>query len=186
MVGRYDFPVNDRFRLRDSGFTGGGQIGYNYQLGSFVLGLEGDIGYAGLSKSGFARNAFAPDVTTSADGGFVATLRPRIGYTFDRLLVYGTAGLAVANLRTSITDSCTVAPCNANTIAVSKDSTRLGLAIGAGLEYKLDQHWTTKVEYLHTGFGGTAATGMGADGNSYSWRNSLDENTVRAGLNYKF
>jgi outer membrane immunogenic protein len=86
----------------DGGFTGGGQIGYNYQIGSFVIGVETDIQYADtdsdntavfLAGPGFA-GTFAPGVFNSNAPEWWGSLRARLGFAFDRVLIYGTGGLA--------------------------------------------------------------------------------------------
>src|ERR671912_2294573 len=85
----------------DGGFTGGGQIGYNYQIGSFVVGVETDIQYADtdsdntavfLAGPGFA-GTFAPGVFSSNAPEWWGSLRARAGFAFDRVLIYGTGGL---------------------------------------------------------------------------------------------
>src|ERR671912_1712784 len=86
----------------DGGFTGGGQIGYNYQIGSFVVGVETDIQYADtdqnqdvvfLPAAGFA-GTFVPGVFNSNAPEWWGSVRARLGVAFDRVLVYGTGGLA--------------------------------------------------------------------------------------------
>jgi opacity protein-like surface antigen len=91
-----------RHRLDLNGFTGGGQIGYNYQVNNFVLGVEADAEYLGL-KSSYATGAL-PGVATgiysamaSSSSDWLVTLRPRLGVAVDRALFYVTGGLAIAN-----------------------------------------------------------------------------------------
>ena len=182
----YDAPSANSFNLHDGGYTVGGVLGYNYQIDSLVLGVEGDVGVASFSKSGIAGNAVAGDVRAGVHADFIATLRPRIGVAFDQALIYGTAGFAIANLSTSINDSCTVGRCNPNTISAGNDTIKLGYAVGAGLEYMFSRHWTTKVEFIHTVFDGIKTSGVGANGNSYAWNHDVREEAVRAGVNYKF
>src|SRR5689334_17255399 len=76
----------------DAGFVGGGQIGYNFQTGAFVFGLEADIQYADLTAK-----ANWSGYTWWGNGGnsqYFGTVRARAGYAFDRVLVYVTGGLA--------------------------------------------------------------------------------------------
>ena len=108
----------------DGGFTGGGQIGYNYQIGSFVVGVETDIQYADtdqnqdvvfLPAAGFA-GTFVPGVFNSNAPEWWGSVRARLGVAFDRVLVYGTGGLAY-------TDNST------------------GWALGGGVEWALPVNW---------------------------------------------
>src|SRR5918994_5517999 len=108
----------------DGGFTGGGQIGYNYQIGSFVVGVETDIQYADtdqnqdvvfLPAAGFA-GTFVPGVFNSNAPEWWGSVRARLGVAFDRVLVYGTGGLAYS------------------------DDTA-GWALGAGVEWALPVNW---------------------------------------------
>src|SRR3954462_9843038 len=76
----------------DGGFVGGGQIGYNYQIGSFVVGLETDIQYADLGGAG--NNVFG----VGNNGNWFGTLRARAGVAFDRALIYATGGFAYGDI----------------------------------------------------------------------------------------
>ncbi|MFC6788526.1 outer membrane protein [Methylobacterium komagatae] len=102
--------------LKSEGFTGGGQVGYNYRLRSgdgFVLGVEGDAQYAGLHRK---RNLQSnPEIPADGPAGLgytdrdnlgvesttnsLYTIRGRAGYAFDRFLVYGTGGVAFGDIR---------------------------------------------------------------------------------------
>jgi len=96
--GTLNFPGID-----DNTFTGGGQIGYNYQIGSFVIGLEADIqgidngsnnnGLVFVPGAGFAGN-FVPGVFTNDSSDWWGTVRARLGFAVDRFLIYGTGGWA--------------------------------------------------------------------------------------------
>src|SRR3954454_5738138 len=108
----------------DGGFTGGGQVGYNYQIGSFVIGAETDIQWADTDKNlraafvptaGFV-DTFAPGIFNSNAPEWWGSLRARVGVAFDRVLVYGTGGLAYTD-----------------------DST--GWAVGGGVEWAIPVNW---------------------------------------------
>src|SRR5262249_36871366 len=116
------------------GIMGGGQIGYNWQVGnSFLWGLEADAnalaGSATRSVTGFAVITPADVFTTTAQTNFLATFRGRAGVTFDRVLLYATGGLAVAN--TKFTDSFGSFG-NLVVASVSTTSTRAGWTVGGG------------------------------------------------------
>ena len=85
--------AGDYWSAAPSGFTGGLQLGYNWQLGPLLYGLEGDLGELGLAGS--ASSAFIPfiyNTSTSTDMDFYLTLRGRLGILFNQWLIYGTAG----------------------------------------------------------------------------------------------
>src|SRR6202000_1731518 len=123
-----------------TGFLGGLQGGYNYQIGQFVLGVEGDWSWSGMSgASSFGANNFTTDVD------WTATLTGRAGIAFDRWLVYAKGGAAWARDRFST--KFYTAP------GVEVTDTRLGWTVGAGVEYAFAPQWTAKLEYNYMDFG---------------------------------
>ena len=109
----------------DGGFVGGAQVGYNYQIGSFVVGLEGDIQYAdfgGDDRFDFDRDGIADDDFNNSD--WFGTVRARAGVAFDSALIYATGGFAFAD-----------------------DAT--GWTVGGGLEYAFTNNLSAKVEGLY-------------------------------------
>jgi outer membrane immunogenic protein len=129
----YGWNTNDsitvggvRFDLDDEGgFVGGAQAGYNYQIGSFVVGLEGDIQYAdfgGDDRFDFDRDGIVDDDFNNSD--WFGTVRARAGVAFDRALIYATGGFAFAD-----------------------DAT--GWTVGGGLEYAFTNNLSAKVEGLY-------------------------------------
>ena len=89
--------------LHPKGFTGGGQIGYNWQIANVVLGAEADVEYLGGSDSRFVNLAAVglPAGTTQTEtvkSRWLATFRGRLGWALDRVLVYATGGLAVGRI----------------------------------------------------------------------------------------
>jgi outer membrane immunogenic protein len=152
------------------GFLAGATIGYNWQSGAIVYGLEGDWDWSNV-KADATCGAFT--CTTKQD--WIATARGRIGYAFDRWLPYLTAGGAFASLKASTT----------NPLFTGASSTQIGWTAGVGLEYAIIGNWTAKIEYLYADLGKfDCGTGCGplATGNNVSFSESI----VRAGLNYKF
>ena len=114
------------------GWLIGGTIGYNYQIGSFVVGLEGDWDWANITGSGTIAGVTV--INSKIDN--IGTARGRVGYAWDRVLVYGTGGLAWAH--------------NKATIPIGDDShTHTGWTLGAGLEYAITHSITAKAEYLY-------------------------------------
>ena len=200
------FPAIGRGRSND-GFTGGGQIGYNFQYGNnFLVGFETDINY--LSNGGNRRSTgyflgapFAAGSTlvvndSRSGDGYLGTVRGRLGYTFDRTLLYVTGGLAYGELGSQRNGTATFfAPNGAQGATFTQgggSDTRVGYALGAGLEYAFTQNWTAKVEYIYADLGGdkrriyTDLTGANPNFNFIASKQSSSTNIVRVGLNYKF
>ena len=113
-----------------SGFLFGGTAGANYQIGAFVFGVEADGDWADASGFGTftATSLCAGGCLTNSN--WLATVRGRAGYAFDRLLVYGTAGAAFGNIRANFSND-----------AVSS-TTEPGWTAGAGVEFALAANWT--------------------------------------------
>jgi outer membrane immunogenic protein len=178
-------PLGAQKTLGD-GFTAGATIGYNYQFGSYVAGLEADLNYLDVGKR--VTTIIAPVTTIQTqDSNYLGTVRGRLGVTFDRFLIYGTAGLAIGEAKASTT--ITAGP---SIWTGSKNSTRVGWTAGAGVEYALNTNWSVKAEYLYYDLGRTtvlaplvAGAGLGA-GVSGVTRAQNNGNIVRAGINYKF
>jgi outer membrane immunogenic protein len=164
------FGLSDKTNA--SGFVDGGTVGYNYQMGSLVLGFEGDYDWSGIKASSTLWACAASATGCKTSNNWIATVRGRIGYAFDRYMPYLTAGIAYGNVKTT-TDSG------------SDAANRPGYAIGAGLEYAITNHWTAKIEYLYVDLSdrhcsatcGSPPTPLVAD---------FKENLFRVGLNYKF
>ena len=165
--------------IKPKGFLAGGTLGYNWQSGAIVYGVEGDFDWSGV-KDSVACGAG----TCETSNPWLATFRGRLGYAFDRWLPYVTLGGAYGSVKA--TSTLPVAG------AVSASSTQLGWTAGVGIEYAFMGNWTAKLEYLHVDLGKTStsanAVSRDADfvGTSviYTWR--TQENIVRAGVNYKF
>jgi outer membrane immunogenic protein len=186
---------------KGGGFIGGGQIGYNYQFGTFVTGLEADIDWVDQRKSASFTGAVLPaplgtSLTTSASRNlnYLGTVRGRLGVTpFDRTLLFITGGLAYGGVQTS---NSVVANANpALNWNGSTDSTRVGWTLGGGGEYAFTNNVTFKIEGLYYDLGKTstvapgnaAVQGVGAlNGVFYSSQVRTAGEVVRAGVNFKF
>jgi outer membrane immunogenic protein len=186
------------------GFLGGVQAGANWQTGSIVAGLEGDISFADIKASTFntppAVGAFGITNTgTAANSGAFDLLgsgRGRLGYLVTpNVLLYGTGGLAWSHFvqNTSLTST------NFNPFAVpttfghfsstSLPTWRFGWVAGLGAEARLfDTNWLARLEYLHYDFGNSGSSSFGGGVGLPSFRSSgdLTLDVVRAGLSYKF
>ncbi|MGL4439692.1 MAG: outer membrane protein [Bosea sp. (in: a-proteobacteria)] len=183
--------VPGSLRTGKDGFIGGAQIGYNYQIGSIVLGVETDLQYVdGKRTSAFTGPALG-GITTSASSEltYLGTLRARLGLVAsERLMIYATGGLAYGNPK----NSAAVATGTGALWGGGSDATRFGYAIGAGAEYALTNNWTAKLEYLYYDLGrrtvnaGPLNAAATATGVAYQARFENSGSIVRGGLNYKF
>jgi outer membrane immunogenic protein len=163
----------------------GGTLGYNWQMSSFVFGLEGDISWVGEYGShiddGLANvnNPNGPfDAQSFTKETWLATARARFGYAVNNLLFYGTGGYAGAGVEAGIKNAAT------NALLVSSSSTRNGWTAGGGLEWGFAPNWSAKFEWLYMKFESKGFNTLVAEGPRSSV--PLDDNVVRAGINYRF
>jgi outer membrane immunogenic protein len=186
--------LNDR---NNDGFVGGGQIGYNYQIGQWVIGIEADLQYADMNKN----NTNGVVVLNPGVVGFVGaqnanfggidyfgTVRGRLGYAIDRMMIYGTGGFAYGGADNNrFTDGF-------DGWRNHNDSTRTGYAIGGGIEYAFTPNLTGKIEGLYVNLERNRDNGfIGVVGATPVYttaigrtNNDSEFGVVRAGLNYKF
>lgn len=186
-----------------SGFIGGGQVGYNYQINSFVLGLEVDVdGATGRRSSSDLlsdpADGFTIPTLTQSDRrlDWLGTLRGRIGWTpIDRLLIFGTGGLAFGKSTASF--SVVNAAANPPLFDFASNNVSVGWTAGGGIEYALPDvwsNWSVKVEYLYYDLGRTTGTvsyenidlAGAPEFSTLSGHVRHNGNIVRGGLNYKF
>ena len=192
--------VPSSFNSSSSGaFVGGGQIGYDYQVGAGVFGVEADIDGTSLNKSGGFTSirtlgAGGPTLTTSASArlNYLGTVRARIGFTpWDRLLIYGTGGFAYGGAHTS---GSVVANGTGLVWTGSDNPVRAGWTIGGGLEYAITYNIALRAEYLYYDLGKQSTTTAGnaaavaAVGNGLFLATSTQFNgsVARVGVDYKF
>jgi outer membrane immunogenic protein len=169
-----------------SGALAGGTVGYNYQINNIVIGIENDISWTNIKGSA---NLIPPFVTTQifqTSQTWLDTLRGRIGYAWDRVLVYGTGGASFTNEKILLCD-----PIAAGCAGQSRTVT--GWTAGVGAEYAFTDNWSVKLEYLHADFGrqayvATPTPALFANGASFFAPRivSLTDDIVRVGVNYKF
>jgi outer membrane immunogenic protein len=148
-----------------NGFVGGGQAGYNYQINTnWLVGLEGDFSGTGIKGGGtyfFAGvpGFVAPATTTVSQSlDWLATVRGRAGYMFDRLLIYGTGGIAFGQTREAYHILASTGVLTA-TVDGTTSSVRSGWAAGAGTEYKVTRNISVKAEWIHYDLGKTSTSG---------------------------
>jgi outer membrane immunogenic protein len=151
------FGWSDRTDFLDpTGAFGGGQIGYNFQRGPLVVGLEADFDGAGISDS-------AGGNKSSLD--WFGSARGRIGYALDRALVYATGGYGYGHVKN-------------NAFSQTQD----GWVVGNGVEYKFTPAWTARLEAQFYDLGASSTVGpLGMGAGTHT-----EFSTLRVGLNYFF
>jgi outer membrane immunogenic protein len=197
VFGGFFAPPGLPFDTGGNGFLGGGQVGYNWEVNqSWLIGIEADVSGTRVNGSqtynpippgpgGFA----APPsfVTMSRNVDWLASLRGRLGFTWDRWLVYGTGGVAWSHADYFGQDSRGGGG-NTDTASFSKTST--GWVAGAGLEYALAPNWSIRAEYLYYNTAGVSQVGAQTPAAppiiaNFNWdRTKL--HVVRLGINYLF
>jgi len=159
------------------GFVGGAHLGYNWQLDRLIFGTEFDIEGKSVKKT-YAILAPFFNTTGKSESDIQGSARLRVGYSFDRLLPYLTAGATVAHFK----DSFSTPPAFAD----SPSSTRFGWTVGAGLEYAFTNNWSGRLEYRYTDFGThTNNLPVFLSPPGYS-RDRVFEQSVRFGVSYRF
>jgi outer membrane immunogenic protein len=154
----YEWAATSNNPTRPSGFAGGIEGGYNWQSGQLVLGGEADLQVSG------ANDTFAP---WKFSNPWFGTVRGRVGYAVNNLLVYGTAGVAFGELKGETFG------------LLSENHTNIGWTAGAGVEAGFAANWSAKVEYL---FVDLASNTYALTGTS----NGLSASLFRLGVNYHF
>jgi outer membrane immunogenic protein len=172
-------PADGWSSIKGSGFLAGGQAGFNYQIGSVVLGAEGSYAWSGMKIGDGGPFAGGPGLTVVDRNDYVATAAGRVGYAFDRVLVFGKGGAAWTRDRLDANDGIGG--------TASGSFNRTGWVAGAGLEYALLQNWSVKLEYDFLRFGQinelpTTTGGLGASPALVK----LDIQMALFGLNYRF
>ena len=188
----------------DGAFVGGAQIGYNWQAGSIVFGVETDIQFLSNNNSnsplvvapvaGLAGVVPYAIANTGVSGSrYFGTVRGRLGYAWDRALLYATGGLAYGSSKSNgavaYLNAFNAGPGPTALYTGSGSGSRVGFTIGAGVEYALTNNWTVKGEYLYADIGRRNSTYVSAalpttafvGGNS-----NRGLHVVRLGVNYKF
>jgi outer membrane immunogenic protein len=148
-----------------SGGLAGGTIGYNWQTGPVVFGLEADAAWADLSAT-----AGIPGLlTATAKVDDLGTVRGRIGYAFDQVLLYGTGGYAWADTKLSAT---------VLGLSASESHVLNGWTAGAGVEVMFAPKWSVKAEYLYRSFSSQNYFNVPSG--------TVNMNSVQVGVNYHF
>jgi outer membrane immunogenic protein len=180
--------LTDSGNFNNTAATIGGQVGYNYQRGCFVYGLETDFNYNSSSTSGTGVNFLAMPLinyTVSQQVDYFGTLRARLGFTpADRYLIYVTGGLAYGYV-----SSRSYIPFTDVVFSGSSSGMQVGWTVGAGNEFALTNCWSVKLEYLYINLGSSSYSYSGPGvppGGTYTTNIDTAQHVIRVGFNYKF
>jgi outer membrane immunogenic protein len=176
-----------------AGFTGGGELGYNYKAGSLLLGAETDFTAVDTDQT-TTSTVQSPLLITpplvytldeKAQTDWMWTIRGRIGYVAGPLLLYGTAGFALSEIKVKLNFADNLTP--PNVIASDNSSTRAGWVVGGGVGYALSQNWSVKTEFLYADFGGITTGATSANGYvTLNTHSDIHPILVRLGIDYRF
>jgi outer membrane immunogenic protein len=169
------------------GALGGATFGYNWQRSNVVFGLEADIDASSIRNDfpGRVINGFGDALTAQKDLNYVSTIRGRLGYAFNNVLVYGTGGFAFGGVHNQLVDVLTVPP--TGTVTLQRNTTETGYVVGGGIEYMIAPRWSVKAEYQYVALGNYTLTSPEVPPTGFTFStNNLDNNfhTVRGGVNY--
>jgi outer membrane immunogenic protein len=164
-------PASDK-----QGLSYGLVAGYNYQIGQIVLGVEGD--FTGWTVGKIRSTAVTGDFIT-AQSKWGGSIRGRLGYAFDRMLLYVTGGAALASTKTSATGTG---------YSIGGDDIRWGWTAGAGFDYAITNNWLAGISYRYTQYDPVTYTypvgvlNLGIVG----FKQEMSDNRVTARVGYKF
>ncbi len=186
-LGDFEFSRHDV----DGAFAGG-QIGCDWQAGTWVFGVEGSGSWANITGSGL--DILSPGGITLRDRSTInaiGTFTGRIGWAWDRTLLYVKGGGAVVGDRFRTTCEVAVGACFGFPIGTTfarADDTRFGWLVGAGIEYAFTPNWSVKLEYNFMDFGRESATFSGPVFAGAPFDYNIDQyvHVVKAGINYRF
>jgi outer membrane immunogenic protein len=192
-----DFPIaTGDTSGRDTSFTGGGQLGCNWQFNpNWVAGLEGDINYIHASSTQHSNipGRAGEDTVRTTTLRWFSTIRGVFGYAWGPSLLYATGGLALGGVSSSVALTDFSSPSDATRspfFAGSGSATRAGWALGAGYAYAFNDRVSVKLEYLHFDLGTLHYNAPRVDGSTCCapWTASANVtgDIVRLGVNYKF
>lgn len=162
-------PLAGSSHARSSGGLIGGHLGYNWQQGPVVFGVETDAAWADITGHAGQGMAFCATGPCDMKQNWIGTTRGRVGYAFGYWMPYLTGGAAYGDVQTNLPWG-------------SASATRVGWSAGAGLEVGLSRNWSARLEFLHLDLG-TASFFNAASGAS-NVSVPVKDDLIRAGISY--
>jgi outer membrane immunogenic protein len=150
----------------EGGLVAGAHAGYNYQVDSFVVGVEGDGSYLGIDDDNGTGDL-------GLEASWLATVRGRAGVALDRFLVYGTGGAAFSDL-------------GFEGVVEDDKETKVGWTAGGGIEGMITPNLTARLEYLFVDLQGEGEANNALNLGTQDFDADIDTHVVRGGLSYKF
>ena len=170
---RADWRAYVPSRADASDFHWGGLAGYSWQSGRGIFGLEVDALPIGTSLSA---TCVVPGISCQMDVHGIYSVRTRFGWVFDRAMIYGTGGLAIANWDSSAVNTATGVRLGGSS------ATNYGVAVGAGIEYKLAPNLGVRAEIMHYGLPGKDLSISGVGTTTDQFQSTV----ARAGFSWYF
>ncbi len=174
-------PLTNDFNI--SGGLFGGTIGCNYQFApNWVIGIENDLSWTNKRGSASVIPPFNTAGVETHKERWLDTLRGRVGFSWDRVLIYGTGGVAFAGTNINVFNT-------EELVGVSDSKTRTGCTAGGGIEWAFWGNWTAKVEYLFVDFGSAHYVSPPVEIGDITFVTrdvKFNDNIVRVGINYLF
>jgi outer membrane immunogenic protein len=165
-----------------NGGVAGGQIGYNFQQGQLVLGIEADGQWSGQDQTDNTSCGAACNVAETYGVTWFSTARLRLGFAADRVLLYGTGGLAIL----SASDKYTITDAGVSVNLLSFSNTAVGFTAGAGVEVGMTPNISARVEYLFMEAPNySASSTIPIVGGTITETGTIKDSVVRAGLNFR-
>jgi outer membrane immunogenic protein len=196
--------------LKRDGVIGGLYAGYNWQVGQTIFGIEGDGSYLGgrgsntqalFSSLGGVPTLDGSKIQLTASDRWLASIRGRLGYASNQVMVYATGGVAFTEVHSNL--NLMVPPNQVGSLSDLNDApssftsfsqNKTGYAAGAGIEWMFAPNWIGRLEYLHYGFGGATGVLPIVHDSCFVETNcrfqaklsDLNIDSVRVGISYKF
>jgi opacity protein-like surface antigen len=182
-VGPLDVDTHDKPEF--AGYLAGGQIGYNLQLGRWVVGVEGDYGWSnahGARACDDNGGAAAFLFTCEAELHRLASVAGRLGFTWNRALIYVKGGVVMGEVTVQTSDNTASPNPPSNTPVNGTTKWLTGWTLGTGAEFALTDKWSAKAEYMYYDLGSAKFpidNGLTAEAEAHG-------SVARVGLNYHF
>jgi len=176
-----DLTSGESVSVKNNGVLGGGQIGFNYQMGTWVVGIEADYSASGIKGA-------SSIVVDPVDGDqsnvnphlrWTSLVTARLGYAVDRYLPYIKGGVAFGDIRYGFNNLTTG-------LSGSQTMRRTGWTVGAGVEAALDRNWSLRLEYDYIQFSAKNTALPDEDGLVQPVNNRHQSHQLRLGVNYRF
>ena len=175
--------IGREYQLNHQGFLGGVQLGYNYQIQNWVLGVQGDFSWtdANTSTTSIGNVVAATEVLTSKTKS-IATVTGRFGYALNNWLFFVKGGGAWADMEYG--GSASFPP--VTTVYENTSKTRSGWTVGGGIEWGIWDKWSAQLEYDYLDFGTDRITANAIGGGVVSFDAKTNVSVAKLALNYRF